>query len=280
MVVHTDRMRANLEITCGALFSQRVLLALVEGGMARDDAYRIVQRLAQQAWDTQTPLRELLAAEEGVELDLDAIFDYGHYIRHVPEVIGRLARMSDPVLIYGAPEALPDLFHAIPVGDQRPVPLPRGRGPPRRRRGRAGRRAGRGARHRGARPVHARARRADRRRRDGAPATRPGWRCAACRELGITEALVPAEFPLGLADLLRRGGVALIVVARHVRRAPPGEDAGAARGHPARAEGGRRRDGRRRGADPRAAAGLTAEGVREAMAGASRRARRRARPTT
>ena len=90
MVVHTDRMRANLEITCGALFSQRVLLALVESGMARDDAYRIVQRLAQQAWDTQTPLRELLAAEEGVDLDLGAIFDYGHYIRHVPEVIGRL----------------------------------------------------------------------------------------------------------------------------------------------------------------------------------------------
>src|SRR5829696_8111224 len=90
MVVHTDRMRANLELTCGALFSQRVLLALVEGGMARDDAYRIVQRLAQQAWDTQTALRELLAAESGVELDLDAIFDYGHYIRHVPEVLARL----------------------------------------------------------------------------------------------------------------------------------------------------------------------------------------------
>ena len=45
--------RANLEITSGALFSQRVLLALVEQGMQRDDAYRIVQRLAQQAWDTR-----------------------------------------------------------------------------------------------------------------------------------------------------------------------------------------------------------------------------------
>src|SRR5215204_2266194 len=90
MVVHPDRMRANLELTCGALFSQRVLLALVQGGMARDDAYRIVQRLAQQAWDTQTALRELLAAEPGVELDLEAIFDYGHYIRHVPEVLARL----------------------------------------------------------------------------------------------------------------------------------------------------------------------------------------------
>src|SRR5688572_1583729 len=72
MTVHRDRMAANLELTCGALFSQRVLLALVAGGMARDDAYRTVQRLAQQAWDTQTPLRSLLAAEPGLELDLDA----------------------------------------------------------------------------------------------------------------------------------------------------------------------------------------------------------------
>jgi adenylosuccinate lyase len=91
MVVHTDRMAANLEITSGALFSQRVLLALVEQGMPRDDAYRVVQRLAQQAWDTSTPLRTLLEQEPGVELDLDAVFDYSHYIRHVPEVMERLA---------------------------------------------------------------------------------------------------------------------------------------------------------------------------------------------
>jgi adenylosuccinate lyase len=57
--------------------------------MQRDDAYRIVQRLAQQAWDTGTPLRSLLE-EEGVGIDLDAVFDYAHYIRHVPEVLARL----------------------------------------------------------------------------------------------------------------------------------------------------------------------------------------------
>src|SRR5215218_4064055 len=95
MTVHADRMRANLELTCGALFSQRVLLALVAGGMARDDAYRTVQRLAQQAWDTQTPLRSLLEAETGLELDLDAIFDYGHYTRYVPEVLDRLNVIPD-----------------------------------------------------------------------------------------------------------------------------------------------------------------------------------------
>jgi adenylosuccinate lyase len=91
MVVHEDRMRHNLELTCGALFSQRVLLALVSTGLQRDEAYRIVQELAQRAWDTQTPLKDLLAADErAAGLDLDGIFDYAHYVRHVPELIARL----------------------------------------------------------------------------------------------------------------------------------------------------------------------------------------------
>ena len=95
MTVHADRMLANLEITSGALFSQRVLLALVTGGMQRDDAYRIVQRLGQQAWDTQTPLRTLLE-QESVEIDLDEVFDYGYYVRHVPTVLARLEVIPSP----------------------------------------------------------------------------------------------------------------------------------------------------------------------------------------
>ncbi|MBE2316759.1 adenylosuccinate lyase [Solirubrobacter sp. CPCC 204708] len=95
MVVHADRMLANLEITSGALFSQRVLLALVESGLQRDEAYRIVQRLGQQAWDTNTPLRALLE-QEGVDLDFDAVFDYGYYIRHVPTVLQRLEVIPSP----------------------------------------------------------------------------------------------------------------------------------------------------------------------------------------
>jgi adenylosuccinate lyase len=95
MTVHEDRMRENLELTHGALFSQRVLLALVEGGLARDDAYRIVQRNAQQAWDSGTHLRELLAADPEVpELDLDALFDYGHYVRYAEEIVGRLDEIA------------------------------------------------------------------------------------------------------------------------------------------------------------------------------------------
>ena len=75
---------------------QRVwLLALVSSGMQRDDAYRIVQRLAQQAWDTATPLRSLLEAED-VALDYDAVFDYGYYTRHVPEALARLEVIGCP----------------------------------------------------------------------------------------------------------------------------------------------------------------------------------------
>jgi adenylosuccinate lyase len=91
MVVDADRMRENLELTHGALFSQRVLLALVESGMSRDDAYRVVQRLAQQAIDSRVHLRELLAADPaGAGLDLDAIFDYAPFVRYADEIVSRL----------------------------------------------------------------------------------------------------------------------------------------------------------------------------------------------
>jgi adenylosuccinate lyase len=91
LVVDPERMRENLELTHGALFSQRVLSALVAAGMARDDAYRITQELAQRAWSERTQLRELLAADpRTAQLDLDAIFDYAAYTRHVPELIERL----------------------------------------------------------------------------------------------------------------------------------------------------------------------------------------------
>jgi len=89
MTVDGERMRSNLELTRGALFSQRALTALVEGGMARDDAYRVVQQAAQRAFDEGVPFRELIGAE-APELDLDAVFDYGAYLRHLPAVFERL----------------------------------------------------------------------------------------------------------------------------------------------------------------------------------------------
>jgi adenylosuccinate lyase len=95
LVIDADRMRANLELTHGALFSQRVLLALIATGQSRDDAYRTTQELAQRAWATGTPLRELLAADARTSaLDLDTVFDYGAYTNHVPELLTRLDTLS------------------------------------------------------------------------------------------------------------------------------------------------------------------------------------------
>jgi len=89
MTVRSERMRENLELTHGALFSQRALTALVESGMSRDDAYRIVQENAQRAWDTGTHFRDLLA-EAAPDLDADAVFDAGAYLTHIPDVFERL----------------------------------------------------------------------------------------------------------------------------------------------------------------------------------------------
>ena len=89
MVVHADRMRANLDATHGALYSQRALLALVESGRARDDAYRVVQENAQRAWDEGTSFRDLLA-QAAPELDLDSVFDPAAFTRHAAEIVGRL----------------------------------------------------------------------------------------------------------------------------------------------------------------------------------------------
>ncbi len=95
MVVHEARMRENLELTHGALFSQRVLLALVAAGSTRDDAYRVVQRLAQRALDERVALRDLLAADPaGSGLDLDAIFDYAPFVRSAGEIVGRLDEIA------------------------------------------------------------------------------------------------------------------------------------------------------------------------------------------
>jgi adenylosuccinate lyase len=89
MDVRADRMRENLDLTHGALFSQRALTALVDSGLTRDEAYRTVQENAQRAWDTGTEFRELLA-ESSPELDLDSVFDFDAYLTHLSEVFGRL----------------------------------------------------------------------------------------------------------------------------------------------------------------------------------------------
>ena len=92
--IFEERMRANIDITHGALFSQRALLAIVESGRSRDDAYRIVQANAQRAWDEGIPFRELLA-DAAPGLDLDAIFDPAAFTRHAEWLVGQLDALDD-----------------------------------------------------------------------------------------------------------------------------------------------------------------------------------------
>ena len=94
-VVYPERMRRNLEATHGAIYSQRVLLALVEAGMDRQEAYRIVQRAGHTAWDTGTHMRDLLLQDEEVRARLtpeqiEAIFDPSYHTAHIDETFRRL----------------------------------------------------------------------------------------------------------------------------------------------------------------------------------------------
>jgi len=95
MQVYPERMRENLEASYGLSFSQRVLLALIDKGLKRQDAYKIVQRNAMRAWEERKPFLDLLCddPEVGAHLSRDelaSIFDYGFYLRHVDDSFRRL----------------------------------------------------------------------------------------------------------------------------------------------------------------------------------------------
>ena len=93
--VYPDNMRRNLEITQGLVFSQRVLLALVEKGLKREQAYELVQRNAMKAWKERVPFLGLLKADRDVTArlepkELEALFDYNFYLKHIDEIFTRL----------------------------------------------------------------------------------------------------------------------------------------------------------------------------------------------
>ena len=96
LVVRAERMRENVDASHRLYFSQRLLLALVEAGLSRDDAYRLVQRHAMRAWDEGLDFPELVRADAEIagRVDLDAVFDLGAYTRHVDVVFERLRALS------------------------------------------------------------------------------------------------------------------------------------------------------------------------------------------
>jgi adenylosuccinate lyase len=92
MVVRAERMRENLDASHGLVFSQRLLLALVESGLARDEAYRLVQRHAMRSWDEGLDFMELVRGDGEISgrVDVDAVFDPGAHTRHADVVFERL----------------------------------------------------------------------------------------------------------------------------------------------------------------------------------------------
>ena len=95
LLVYPDRMRENMDASYGLPFSQRVLLALIDTGLSRQDAYKIVQRNAMVCWQERRPFREILNADSDVTgrlepKQLDELFDYAYYTRYVDDSFRRL----------------------------------------------------------------------------------------------------------------------------------------------------------------------------------------------
>ena len=100
--VFPDRMWANVESSRGLVFSQRTLLALVDKGLAREDAYKIVQRNAMRSWDDNQDFRDLLKTDPEAKASLsaeemDEIFDYGYYTRYIDENFQRIGLLRSKV---------------------------------------------------------------------------------------------------------------------------------------------------------------------------------------
>jgi len=94
MRVDADRMRANVELTHGLVFSQRMLLALIQKGMSRQEAYKTVQNCAMTAWQSDGSFRDLVEADEQVRallsaVELNEVFDHGHFLREIDRIFER-----------------------------------------------------------------------------------------------------------------------------------------------------------------------------------------------
>jgi adenylosuccinate lyase len=100
LVVFSDRMRAQVDSLGGIAFSQTVLLGLVDAGLSRDEAYRIVQRAAAAAWDHGASFRAAIEAEpQAADLDLDALFDPTRFLANLGPLFDRLEKL--PVEVSG-----------------------------------------------------------------------------------------------------------------------------------------------------------------------------------
>ena len=93
--IYPERMKENLELTKGLVFSQRVMLALIEKGLSREQAYKVVQRNAMKSWKERASFLGLLQSDSDVgqhlsKSELEGIFDYGYFLGHVDEIFERV----------------------------------------------------------------------------------------------------------------------------------------------------------------------------------------------
>ena len=94
LLVYPEKMKHNMERTNGLIFSQRVLLALVDKGLTREKAYELVQRNAMECWQTGKSFKDILKSDEDVMKiitpeELDDLFKYDYYLRHIDEIYSR-----------------------------------------------------------------------------------------------------------------------------------------------------------------------------------------------
>jgi adenylosuccinate lyase len=95
LTVYPENMKRNMDRTLGLIYSQRVLLALIDKGMSREEAYDTVQPRAMEAWEKQVQFRSLIESDEKIagllnEAEIDDCFDYNYHIKHVDMIFERL----------------------------------------------------------------------------------------------------------------------------------------------------------------------------------------------
>ncbi len=100
LVVHQERMKENIYLTKGLVFSQRVLLKLVEKGLSRDKAYRLVQRNAARVWEEGIDFLQALREDKEVSSllkpkELEELFDLSYYMRHIDHIFRRVLQEED-----------------------------------------------------------------------------------------------------------------------------------------------------------------------------------------
>ena len=95
LIVYPDNMMKNLNLTNGLIFSQEVLLKLIQAGISREDAYKLVQKNAMQVWEQKIDFKELIKTDKDIskllsESEIDSLFDLNKILININKIFERL----------------------------------------------------------------------------------------------------------------------------------------------------------------------------------------------